>query len=228
MSVLRTLGSTQSDSAMLGDMGISFTYPKPVSLLRYLLAILDDKQATILDFFAGSGTTAHAVAKLNAEDGGTRRFILVSSTEATQETPDKNLCRDVCATRVRRVLGGYANAKGETVEGLGGGFAYLRARRIAAHRLPTRIQHAEVWHALQLINGRALSHWNKQGFQNDGALGYLADFRAASLDALREWLGDSRGTGRTLYAWTPERIADLAPEADLAPIPDVLRQRFGH
>lgn len=227
MSVLRTLGSTQSDSAMLGDMGVSFTYPKPVSLLRYLLAILDDKQATILDFFAGSGTTAHAVAKLNAEDGGRRRFILVSSTEATQETPDKNLCRDVCATRVRRVLGGYTNAKGETVEGLGGGFAYLRARRIAAHRLPTRIEHAEVWRALQLIHDRALSHWNEQGFQHDGALGYLADFRGASLDALREWLGDSRGAGRTLYAWTRERIADLAPEADLAPIPDVLRQRFG-
>ncbi len=204
-----------------------FSTPKPVSLIERILTIACDKHAIVLDFFAGSGTTAHAVAKLNAEDGGTRRFILVSSTEATDETPDKNLCRDVCATRVRRVLGGYTNAKGETVEGLGGGFAYLRTRRIAPHRLSTRIAHAQVWHALQLIHARALSLWRDSGFQHDETLGYLADFRVASLDALSAWLGDSRGAGRTIYCWTPERIADLAPEADLAPIPDFLRQRFG-
>jgi len=210
---------------IFGD-GKAFSFPKPSGLIAHLISYMPN-DVTVLDFFAGSGTTAHAVAKLNAEDGGTRRFILVSSTEATDETPDKNLCRDVCATRVRRVLGGYTNAKGETVEGLGGGFAYLRTRRIAPHRLSTRIAHAQVWHALQLIHARALSLWRDSGFQHDETLGYLADFRVASLDALSAWLGDSRGAGRTIYCWTPERIADLAPEADLAPIPDFLRQRFG-
>jgi adenine-specific DNA-methyltransferase len=227
MSVLRNMGNTQNDSTMLAGMSITFTYPKPVSMLQYLLSILDDKSATILDFFAGSGTTAHAVAKLNAEDGGNRRFILVSSTEATADQPDKNLCRDVCAMRVRRVLGGYTNAKGERVAGLGGGFAYLRTRRIAPYRLSTRIAHDEVWRALQLIADRPLTPWQGHGFQHDGDLAYLADFRAASLAALRAWLGDSRGAGRTLYAWTPARIAELAPEADIAPIPDFLRARFG-
>ena len=70
---------------------------------------------------------AHAVMKLNAEDGGNRRFILVSSTEATDSEPDKNLCRDVCAERVRRVMQGYTNKKDEAVAGLGGSFAYLRS-----------------------------------------------------------------------------------------------------
>jgi adenine-specific DNA-methyltransferase len=196
-------------------------------LIQYLISILDDDSATVLDFFAGSVTTAQAVAKLNAEDGGSRRFILVSSTEATADEPDKNLCRDVCAMRVRRVLGGYTNTRGERVEGLGGGFAYLRTRRIAPYRLSTRIAHAEVWRALQLIHDRALTRWQGSGFQHDGALGYLADFREASLAALRAWLGDSRGAGRTLYAWTPHRIGELAPEADIAPIPDFLRARFG-
>ncbi|MGH8146685.1 MAG: site-specific DNA-methyltransferase [Rhodanobacteraceae bacterium] len=200
---------------------------KPTSLIQYLVGAVCDSNDTILDFFAGSGTTAHAVAKLNAEDGGTRRFILVSSTEATEDQPDKNLCRDICAERVRRVLGGYTNAKGEQVEGLGGGFAYLRARRIAPHRLATRIAHGEVWHALQLIHDRALSTWAGRGFQHDGALGYLADFRAASIKAMHAWLGDTRGAGRTLYSWTPERIAALAPEADVASIPDFLKARFG-
>lgn len=227
MSVLRNMGNTQNDSSTLAGMGIAFTYPKPASMLQYLVSILDDKSAIVLDFFAGSGTTAHAVAKLNAEDGGSRRFILVSSTEATADEPGKNLCRDVCAERVRRVLGGYTNAKGEKVEGLGGGFAYLRTRRIAPYRLSTRIAHDEVWRALQLIHDRALTRWQGHGFQHDTALAYLADFRAASLDALCEWLGAARGAGLTLYSWTPQRVAALAPEADIAPIPDFLQARFG-
>jgi adenine-specific DNA-methyltransferase len=62
-----------------------FQYPKPRSLIEHLLKVSAPKDAVTLDFFAGSGTTAHAVLKLNAEDGGNRRFILVSSTEATEE-----------------------------------------------------------------------------------------------------------------------------------------------
>lgn len=225
MSVLRNLGNTQSDSAMLADMGISFTYPKPVSMLQYLLSILDDKKATFLDFFAGSGTTAHAITKLNAEDGGERRFILVSSTEATDVEPDKNLCRDVCAERVRRVMGGYTNAKGEAVAGLGGGFAYLRARRIAPHRLSVKLEHAEVWHALQLLHDRALSPWPDAGFAADGALAYLADFREAHVARLRDWLKVVEHP--TIYCWSPERVRELAPDADWQPIPQALRARFG-
>ncbi|HHW4681464.1 MAG TPA: site-specific DNA-methyltransferase, partial [Xylella taiwanensis] len=101
-----------------------FNTPKPVSLIERILSVATDKEAWVLDFFAGSGTTAHAVAKLNAEDGGHRKFILISNTEATEEQPDKNLCRDVCAERLRRVLGGYTTTKGQAVAGLGGGFAY--------------------------------------------------------------------------------------------------------
>jgi adenine-specific DNA-methyltransferase len=226
MSVLRNLGNTQSDSAMLTEMGISFTYPKPVSMLNYLLSILDDKQATFLDFFAGSGTTAHAITKLNAEDGGDRRFILVSSTEATDEQPDKNLCRDVCAERVRRVMGGYTNAKGEAVAGLGGSFAYLRARRIPPHRLSLKLEHAEVWHALQLLHDRPLSPWPNTGFAADGTLAYLADFREAHVACLRDWLAGI-GDGATIYCWAPERVRKLAPDADWQPIPQSLRARFG-
>ncbi|MDD5321572.1 MAG: DNA methyltransferase [Methylococcales bacterium] len=111
-----------------------------------------NKNDIILDFFAGSGTTAHAVMKLNAEDGGNRRFILVSSTEATEIEPDKNLCSDDCAKRVRRVMQGYTNKKGEAVVGLGGdpatelmtGFAYLRTNRLPAETLFSSIQHEAI------------------------------------------------------------------------------------
>src|SRR5690606_11509721 len=60
-----------------------FSYPKPVSLIRHLIQQSTGRRDLVLDFFAGSGTTAQAVMELNTEDGGERRFILISSTEAT-------------------------------------------------------------------------------------------------------------------------------------------------
>lgn len=204
----------------------AFDTPKPVRLIERVLQIALKSGDTVLDFFAGSGTTAHAVAKLNAQDGGDRRFILVSSTEATDVEPDKNLCRDVCAERVRRVMGGYTNAKGESVTGLGGSFAYLRARRIAPHRLSVKLEHAEVWHALQLLHDHPLSPWPNTGFAAGAALAYLADFREAHVARLREWLVTA-GPAVTIYCWAPERVRELAPDADWQPIPQALRARFG-
>src|SRR5690606_18067388 len=98
-------------------------------------------------FFAGSGSTGHAVMRLNQEDGGRRSFILVSSTEAHKDEPDKNICRDVCAERLRRVS-----------EGLGGeGFAYLKARPILRHRLERELSNQSVWNAVCLAHGLPVS-----------------------------------------------------------------------
>ena len=103
----------------------AFPYPKPISLIKNILQQATRPGDTVLDFFAGSGTTGHAVLALNAEDGGDRKFILCSSTEATAKDPTKNLCRDVCAERIRRVMAGY----GKT-DGLSGNFAYLTLAKI--------------------------------------------------------------------------------------------------
>ncbi len=102
-----------------------FNHPKPLELIKCLLAQSSLPGDTVLDFFAGSGTTGHAVLALNAEDGGDRKFILCSSTEVTAKDPTKNVCRDVCAERIRRVIGGY----GKTA-GLGSSFAYLALAKI--------------------------------------------------------------------------------------------------
>lgn len=106
-----------------------FPYPKPLSLIKGLLSQATKPNDIVLDFFAGSGTTGQAVLELNAEDGGQRRFILCSSTEATTKEPDKNLCRDVCAERLRRVMAGYGGKPGYTVA-QGGEFAYLQLDKI--------------------------------------------------------------------------------------------------
>lgn len=95
-----------------------FITPKPTRLIQRILQIATDKDTLILDSFAGSGTTGHAVLKQNAEDGGNRRFILVEM--------DGQIAENVTAERVRRVAAGYPNAKGQAVAGLGGGFQFCR------------------------------------------------------------------------------------------------------
>ena len=142
--VLRTTRGGVATDAVKQVFGTkAFQHPKPMSLMRGLLAQATRPNDIILDFFAGSGTTAQAVLELNAEDDGNRSFILCSSTEATAKEPDKNLCRDVCAERVRRVMRGYGGKPG-----LGGAFAYLRLDKIAPADLAAE---AGPEHAAQLL-----------------------------------------------------------------------------
>lgn len=114
ITTLSGLGSTQNASAMLAEINVKCEYPKPVDLIAYLISMLDEKDALILDSFAGSGTTAHAVLKLNAKDGGNRRFILIEMMDDAES---------LTAERVRRVMAGYGEGA-KAVAGLGGGFSF--------------------------------------------------------------------------------------------------------
>ncbi len=86
---------------IIGEQGI-FDYPKPETLIEYLLSLYENKSATIVDFFAGSGTTGHAVLKLNAQDGGTRQFILSTNNE-------NKIAEDVTYPRIKKVIDGYGD-----------------------------------------------------------------------------------------------------------------------
>jgi adenine-specific DNA-methyltransferase len=95
----------------------NFEYPKDETIIQRFIQMSCDKDSVILDSFAGSGTTAHAVLKQNAEDGGNRHFIIVEM--------DSKIARDITLERIKRVAEGYANTKSQQVEGLGGGFRYV-------------------------------------------------------------------------------------------------------
>jgi len=95
-----------------------FITPKPTRLIQRILQIATDKESIVLDSFAGSGTTGHAVLKQNIEDGGSRRFIQVEMLPEVAGT--------ITAGRAKRAITGYTNAKGQAVEGLGGGFQFCR------------------------------------------------------------------------------------------------------
>lgn len=106
-----TQDGTKDVTNIFGDK--AFGFPKPVSLIKYLLQISTPlaKSITILDFFAGSGTTLHATMQLNAEDGGHRQCILVTNNE-------NDICKKVTYERNKRVINGYTTPKGVAVEGL--------------------------------------------------------------------------------------------------------------
>jgi DNA modification methylase len=93
-----------------------FDFPKPTELIEEILSFATSNEDLILDSFAGSGTTGHAVLKLNKADNQKRRFVLVEMKP--------KIARDITAERVKRVAQGYINAKGERIEGLGGGFRF--------------------------------------------------------------------------------------------------------
>ena len=104
---------------------ISFNNPKNIGLIKILITLFEDKFITVLDFFAGSGTTGQAVLQQNREDGGHRNFILCTNDE-------NRICKEVCYPRVKKVINGYKNPKGEKTEGLGGNLRYYKTDFVEA------------------------------------------------------------------------------------------------
>ena len=197
-----SVGRTSEGTMLMRElwMAEAFNYAKPLSLIKNLLAQATRPGDIVLDFFAGSGTTGQAVLELNAEDGGQRRFILCSSTEATAKEPDKNLCRDVCAERMRRVMAGYGNKPA-----LGGSFAYLQLDLLDAADVAFE---ASADHAALLL---ALRELQALPPQTGGAVRQLAGDAQLALLLCPEVTPQ---TLETLANWPAERLAVYSPRPD--------------
>lgn len=118
-------------SNIFGDA--PFDYPKPTSILRYLLPTLPNV-GFVLDFFAGSGTTLQAVMQLNADDGGKRQCILCTNNE-------NGICENVTYERNKRVIQGYTKPNGEEVEGLhANNLRYYRTDFVGRRRTPQNMR----------------------------------------------------------------------------------------
>lgn len=112
----------------------AFDYPKPLNLISLILRMSTNQGSTILDFFAGSGTTLHATMQLNSEDGGNRKCILVTNNE-------NNICEEVTYERNKRVINGYITPKGEEVEGLhNNNLRYYRTSFVGRSRTPKNMR----------------------------------------------------------------------------------------
>lgn len=113
-------------SKLLNDI-IPDKFPFPKSLYAVedcIKAVIHDKDsAVVLDFFAGSGTTGHAVLELNKQDNGSRQFILCTNNE-------NNIATEICYPRIEKVIQGYKSQKGKKVDGLGGSIKYFKTKFI--------------------------------------------------------------------------------------------------
>ena len=203
----------------------AFNYAKPVSLIRELIRQSTGPGDLFLDFFAGSATTAQAVMELNAEDGGDRRFIMVSSTEATEDDPDKNLCRDVTVERIR-LLNVSDDPK---FANLAAGFAYLRTKKILFEDLDYDLSQADAWTALEALHGLPLTLYDADQPWN------LHEGEAVSLvlvdrfdPTLFDWVQGCDRQNLFVYAWAPGQIAQYLDGAhvDARSVHDTLAKGF--
>lgn len=133
-----------------------FDFPKPVKLIKNLIASVQDDECIILDSFAGSGTTGHAVLELNKEDGGNRKFILLQMPEATKAEPKKNICKEITRERVKLAIEKFGYKSGFKYYRLG---IPLDAETMLAGQLPTYNQFAK--YVYYLCTGENLEAENK-------------------------------------------------------------------
>jgi len=177
-----------------------FNYPKPPTLIEHLLRQTARVDDTVLDFFAGSGTTAHAVLKLNKADQGRRRFIMVSSTEATPDKPERNICRDV--------MSGYA---GEPA--LPGSFAYGRIRKVDPVDFEFDLTPEQAWNTLTLFHTGTVMDYEPNAVNiiertEDGVTAFCASVTEDSLAVIRA-LPERKVR---VYSDRPETVAEALEE----------------
>ena len=172
----------------------AFEFPKPSQLIREIISFATDQDSIVLDSFAGSGTTAHAVLALNREDGGNRRFVLVECEDYADS---------ITAERVRRVIKGVPTARDPNLTaGLGGAFSYFELGG------PMRQE--------SLLDGANLPRYEAlAGYVFFTATG--DQFDSAKVDRATGLIGRSRGADVYLiYEPDRERIKDLALTLDFA------------
>jgi adenine-specific DNA-methyltransferase len=178
---------------IFGEKGL-FPNPKPSELVETFLRLIGDKDSIVMDSFAGSGTTAHAVLALNKEDGGNRRFVLIECEDYADR---------ITAERVRRVAKGVPGAKDEALKaGLGGTFSYFKLGR------PMQMS--------AILEGKALPDFESLAryvfFTATGE-----EFDAKKINRKTGFIGESRHHDVFLfYTDNPDQLKQLALTLDAA------------
>ncbi|MYC75249.1 site-specific DNA-methyltransferase [Candidatus Poribacteria bacterium] len=213
--IATTTDATNEQKSIFGKK--IFDTSKPFDLIRRLILLSTDSDSIVLDSFAGSGTTAHAVLALNREDGGNRKFILVECEDYADT---------ITAERVRRVINGVENATDETLRnGLGGAFTYCTLGEpideegmLTGENLPTYETLAD--YIAYTATGNALTLISEQddyyfGETNDIRF-YLIyepslDFLESPASALDEARADQiakvcQETGKKAYVYAPQKF----------------------
>ena len=241
------LESNQEGAALLKQIlgEDAFSNPKPVGLITFIEKLSTLKDSTILDFFAGSGTTLHATMQLNAEDGGHRRCILATNNE-------NGICENVTYERNRRVIQGYTTPKGEKVPGLTrNNLRYYKTKFVPRDKSPKNLRNLMALSTDMLcihndtyiekpFAGKNINNKIARYFEsNDGTKRMLVIYRAEAIQALVELMkqefknGESKENGKLMvYVFSPNGYAyddefeDVADFVSLCAMPDAVQNAY--
>lgn len=220
-----------------------FTYPKSMRLIKRIAGLYGDKSSTVLDFFAGSGTTLHAVMQLNKEDGGKRQCILVTNNE-------NNICREVTYERNKRVIEGYTTPKGVQVEGLHeNNLRYYRTRLLPRERTNKNMR-ALVGAATDLLcikeglfeERKAESGKRKAGLTpkdvrlfSDGERAMMVVYNEEAIPDIVDWIGTQASSPAKpikvyvfspgVYAWDDD-FGPVLDRVELCALPEAIYQAY--
>jgi len=233
-------------SKELIKMGIDFAFSKPRQLVEHLIRITDKKEDIyVLDFFAGSGTTGHAVLNLNNYDEGKRVFILCTNDDEIDHNGDKKkhrICTDICYPRIEKAIKGYATPKKDKVTGLGGNLKYYKTafvkNSISRDDLKMRITR-ECTEMLCLREGIFEEVKAKPDYhifeQNGRIMGVYYSMERDSLAELKKELDKMEGE-KILYCFTFDSLGlnkkdfadwkDVSMEAIPQPILDIYKEIY--
>ena len=241
------LESNQEGAALLKQIlgEDAFSNPKPVGLITFIEKLSTLKDSTILDFFAGSGTTLHATMQLNAEDGGHRRCILATNNE-------NGICENVTYERNRRVIQGYTTPKGEKVPGLTrNNLRYYKTKFVLRDKSPKNLRNLMALSTDMLcihndtyiekpFAGKNINNKIARYFEsNDGTKRMLVIYRAEAIQALVELMkqefknAESKENGKLMvYVFSPNGYAyddefeDVADYVSLCAMPDAVLNAY--
>jgi len=178
-----------------------FKFPKSTALIEFCINLMPKKNLTVLDFFAGSGTTGHAVLKANSKDDGKRNFILCTNNE-------NNICEEVTYQRINKVIEGYKDLKGKKIEGTKGNLKYFKTSFVSNNRNKDQLKIditkrcTEMLCLKEGIFNLIKEEVDYKIFQQGNS--YLAvyyDFANVSLDELKEEMNVLKGE-KILYCFT--------------------------
>jgi len=203
---------------------VNFDNPKPLGLIKYLSIMGGNKDAIILDFMAGSGTTGHAVLELDKEDGGNRQFILCTNNE-------NNICTDVCYPRIKKVIKGYTDLKKRKVEGLSGNLKYFRTAFVDAeptdkNKIKLTQQATEILCIKEETFGEVLDKKDFKIFKNSNHYTGII-FDQLATPEFKKTIKGVKGEF-SVYVFSlsdetfDEEFADIKQKVKLSPIPEAI------
>lgn len=224
------------------NMQLNFSSPKSIKLIKEVLRFSNESNdITILDFFAGSGTTLHATMQLNAEDGGHRQCILVTNNE-------NGICENVTYERNRRVIQGYTTPKGEDVPGLTrNNLRYYKTKFVPRDKSPKNLRrlmelstdmlcihndtYIEKTFAGKRINNKIARYFES----NDGSKRILVIYLDEAIQAMVELIkreATMKKAKLMVYVFSPNGYAydddfeDVADKVKLCAIPDAILNAY--